>query len=164
MLSCYYADCMRSDPRTYSLDLDIGEIADGHHLIVRSISLTEHHLLFDFAYFPEVPEEAVLELWPNMCYGADVEPRGWNQGYSDAEWYERPVPGARYAYFDFFRPGYEWMRHFDRHGQPDSDYLRNRIARLTFDLRTGQARIDTQDTSASVVVRGPEPVWPSRHH
>jgi len=25
--------------RTYPLDLDIGELADGHHLIVRSISL-----------------------------------------------------------------------------------------------------------------------------
>jgi hypothetical protein len=27
-------------------------------------------------------------------------------------------------------------------GQPDSDYLQNRIAGLTFDLRTGEAQID----------------------
>jgi hypothetical protein len=31
------------------------------------------------------------------------------------------------------------MGHFDRHGQPDSDYQRNRIARLIFDLKTGEA-------------------------
>jgi hypothetical protein len=133
---------MRSDPRSYSLDLDIGEAADGYHLIVRSISLTAQHLLFDFAYIPEIPEERRGELWPNINYDADVSPRGWNAGSSDGEWYERPVPGARYAYFDFFRPGYEWTKHFDRHGQPDSDYLRNRIARLTFDLRTGHAQTE----------------------
>jgi hypothetical protein len=50
---------------------------------------------------------------------------------------------ARRPRFDFFRPDYEWMGHFDRSGQPDSDYLRNRIARLTFDLRTGEAQIGT---------------------
>ncbi len=55
--------------------------------------------------------------------------------------YERPVPEARYAWFDFFRTDYEWAGRFDRRGQPDSDYLRNRIARLTFDLETGEPRI-----------------------
>jgi hypothetical protein len=51
--------------------------------------------------------------------------------------YERPPPQARYAWFDFFRPDYVWI------GQPDSDdYLRNRIARLTFDLKTGEAQIE----------------------
>jgi hypothetical protein len=34
------------------------------------------------------------------------------------------------------------MGHFDRSGQPDSDYLRNRIARLTFDLKTGEAQVE----------------------
>lgn len=52
------------------------------------------------------------------------------------------MPAARYAWVDFFRPDYDWMGHFDRHGQPDSDYLRNRIARLIFDLKTGEAVID----------------------
>jgi hypothetical protein len=132
----------RSDPVTYSVALDIGEVADGFHLVVRSISLTDDQLLFDFVFVPEVPEERRLELWPNMSYDADVSPPGWNQGCSDAEWYERPVPEARHAWFDFFRPDYEWMGHFDRHGQPDGDYLRNRIARLTFDVKTGQARIE----------------------
>jgi hypothetical protein len=56
--------------------------------------------------------------------------------------YARPPLRARHASFDFFRPDYEWMGHCDRHGQPDSDYLRNRIARLTFDLKTGQAQIE----------------------
>lgn len=35
-----------------------------------------------------------------------------------------------------------WNQAFDRHGQPDGDYLRNRIARLTFDLKTGEAQIE----------------------
>jgi hypothetical protein len=77
-----------------------------------------------------------------MRYGADVSPPGWNQGCSDAEVYERPVPAARYAWFDFFRPDFDWMDHLDRRGQPDSDYLRNRVARLIFDPRTGQARVE----------------------
>jgi len=63
-------------------------------------------------------------------------------GVSDFGGFERPVPAARYAWVDFFRPDYDWMGHFDRHGQPDSDYLRNRIARLIFDLKTGEAVID----------------------
>jgi hypothetical protein len=138
----YYADCMRSDPRTCPLDLDIGDVADGYHLIVRSISLTGANLLVDWVFVPDVPEDRLGELWPNMSYDADVSPRGWNQACGRAEWYERPVPEARYAWLDFFRPDYGWMGHFDRHGQPDGDYLRNRIARLTFDLRTGEAQID----------------------
>ena len=36
---------------------------------------------------------------------------------------------------------YEWYVHFDRHGQPDDDYLRNRVARLTLDLKTGAAQV-----------------------
>jgi hypothetical protein len=76
-----------------------------------------------------------------MSYEADVSPGGWNQGVSDFGGFERPVPEARRAWLDFFRP-YDWKGHFDRHGQPDSDYLRNRIARLTFDLKTGEAQID----------------------
>jgi hypothetical protein len=55
--------------------------------------------------------------------------------------YARPPLKARYAWFDFFRPEYDWIAHFYPSGQPDSDYLRNRIARLTFDLRTGEAQI-----------------------
>jgi hypothetical protein len=133
---------MRSDPRTYSLGLDIGEVADGHHLVVRSISLTGENLLFEFAYVPDVPDERRGELWPNMSYDADVSPRGWNQASGCAEWYERPVPEARYALFDFFPPYYQWDRHLDRHGQPDDDYLRNRIARLIFDVKTGEAVLD----------------------
>jgi hypothetical protein len=55
--------------------------------------------------------------------------------------YERPPLKARYAWFDFFRPDYEWMVHFYPSGQPDSDCPRNQISRLTFDLRTGEAHI-----------------------
>ncbi len=65
-------------------------------------------------------------------------PPAWNQAWSEGEVYERPPPEARHAWFDFCQPDYEWMEHFDRGGQPDSDYLRNRIARLTFDLKTGE--------------------------
>jgi len=120
---------------TYPLDLDIGEVADGYHLIVRSISLTGEHLLFDYAFVPGLTEEARTEIWPNMNYGADVSPPGWNLACSEAEVYERPVPGASYAWFDFFRADYEFA------GVSDGDYLRNRISRMTFDLRTGEARI-----------------------
>jgi hypothetical protein len=34
------------------------------------------------------------------------------------------------------------MCDFDHSGQPDSDYLRNRIVKLTLDLRTGEAQIE----------------------
>ena len=52
--------------------------------------------------------------------------------------------GARYAWFDFFRPDYDWMVHVDWGGsrQPNRKHLRNRIARLIFDLKTGEAVID----------------------
>jgi hypothetical protein len=132
----------RSNRVMYSLDLDIGEVALGHHLIVRSISLTDENLLFDYAFVPELTEEGRGEVGPNMNYGADVSPPGWNQACSEAEVYERPVPEARRAWFDFFRPDYDWLGHLDRRGQPHSDYLRNRIARFTFDLKTGEARIE----------------------
>jgi hypothetical protein len=79
------------------------------------------NLLVDWAFVPEVPEERRGELWPNMSYDADVSPRGWNQGVSDFGGFERPVPEARRAWLDFFRPDYDWKGHFDRHGQPDSD-------------------------------------------
>ena len=62
-------------------------------------------------------------------------------GAGDDVQYQRPAPGARYALFDFFRSDYMWIGHFGRDGQPDPDYLRNRVARLTFDLRTGDARV-----------------------
>jgi hypothetical protein len=77
-----------------------------------------------------------------MSYDADVLPRGWNQGVSDFGGFERPVPEARYALIDFFRTDYDWRSPLDRHGQPGTDYLRNRIARLVFDLKTGEAMID----------------------
>jgi len=73
----------RSNPVTYSLDLDIGEVALGHHLIARGISLTDDNLILEWAFVPEVAEEAQQEVWPNMNYGADVSPSGWNQVVSD---------------------------------------------------------------------------------
>jgi hypothetical protein len=127
---------------THPLDLDIGEVALGHHLVVRGISLTSENLILEWAFVPEVAEEASGEVWPNMNYGADVSPPGWNQGVSDWDGFERPVPEARHAWLDFFHPDYDWMGHFDRRGQPDSDYLRNRIARLTFNLNTAEAHIE----------------------
>jgi hypothetical protein len=125
---------------THPLDLDIRDIADGYHLIARSISLSAEHLLFEFAFAPERSEEA--EVWLNMSYTADI-PVGQDYiGAGEDVQYARPPLGARYAWFDFFRPDYDWLVHFYPSGRPDSDYLRNRIARLTFDLMTGQARID----------------------
>lgn len=55
--------------------------------------------------------------------------------------YARPPRKARCAWFDFFRTDYEWYGNWHRSGQPDSDYQRNRISRLTFDLMTEQAQI-----------------------
>jgi hypothetical protein len=107
---------MRSDPRSYPLDLDIGEAADGHRLIVSGITLTGGNLILEWAFVPELAEEEHAEVWPNMNYDADVSPPGWNQGVSDFGGFERPVPEARHAWIDFFRPDYDWMGHFDRHG------------------------------------------------
>jgi hypothetical protein len=118
----------------YPLDLDIGEVADGYHLLARGVSLRGENLIFEWAVDPEPAEEG--EVWPEMAYGADVSPRGWNQGRSDWDVFERPVPKARQVWFDFFRTDYDWL------GQPDSDYLLNRVARLTLDLKTGEAQIE----------------------
>lgn len=54
---------------------------------------------------------------------------------------DRPPREARKAWFDFFAPDYVWEAHLDHRG-PDSDYPRNRIARLTVDLKTGAAQIE----------------------
>jgi hypothetical protein len=112
----------------------------GHHVIVKSISLSTRYLHLECDFLPELTEETE-GVWLNVFYDADDHPSWDCMGAGWDMQYERPALKARYAWFDFFRPDYEWMGHFDRHGQPDSDYLRNRIARLTFDLRTGEARI-----------------------
>ena len=125
---------------THPLDLDIGEVADGYHLIARSISLSAKHLLFEFAFAPEPTKEA--QVWLNMSYTADIPTSQDYIGAGDGVQYARPPLKARYAWFDFFRPDYEWYGHWDGSGQPDGDYLRNRIARLTFDLKTGEAHIE----------------------
>jgi hypothetical protein len=138
----WMAELKPPEPVTYPLDLDLGEMADGYHLIVTSIALTDEALLFDFKFEPEVPDEERAKLYPNMNYGADVSPPGWNQWASDADVYQRPVPEASYAWFDFFRPYYDWLVHLGPHGQPDDDYVRNRVLRLTFDMKTGEAQIE----------------------
>jgi hypothetical protein len=126
---------------THPLDLDIGEVADGYHLIARSISLSAKYLLFESTFAPELTKGT--RVWLNMSYDADIPPpnRDYIGAGGDVQ-YARPPLEARCAWFDFFRPDYDWMSHFDHRGQPDSDYLRNRIARLTFDLRTGAAQIE----------------------
>jgi hypothetical protein len=126
----------------HPLDLDAGEVADGYHLIARSICLSAEHLLCEFAFVPERTEEA--DVWLNASYGADIPVSQDYTGIGNEVRYARPSLKARYAWFDFFRCDYEWIVHVDwgGSGQPDSDFLRNRIARLTFDLRTGEAQID----------------------
>jgi hypothetical protein len=136
---------------SHPIDLDIGELADGYHLIVRSISLSAN-LNVDWVLVPDPPE--VADLWPEIRYDADVSPPGWNQWRADFDIFERPVPKARKAWFDFFRPYYEWYAHLDDHGQPDGDYLRNRMARLTFDLRTGEAKIEQPPLPGAASVPG----------
>ena len=78
-----------------------------------------------------------------MCYGADVPVSGDYIGAGDGVQYERPPRKARYAWFDFFP---DRLRVDDPlllpNGPSDSDYLRNRIARLTFDLKTAEAQIE----------------------
>jgi hypothetical protein len=125
---------------TWSLDLDIGEVAPGYHLIARSVTLFAKDLLFEYAFAPERAEDA--EVWLNMSYTADIPVSQDYIGAGDGVQYERPPLKARYAWFDFFRPDYEWYGQWDRHGQPDSDYQRNRISRLTLDLRTGAAQVE----------------------
>lgn len=124
------------------MDLDIGEVALGHHLIIRSVSLTDENLCFEYAFFPELAREAHEEVWLNMSYDADISPPDWNYvGAGGDVQYARPPVEARHAWFDFFRPDYDWMEHPGHRG-PDSDYVRNRIARLTVDLVTGNAHIE----------------------
>jgi hypothetical protein len=127
---------------TWSLNLDVGEVAPGYHLIARSVSLYANDLLFEYAFSPELTEEAHREVWLNMSYTSDIPVSQDYIGAGDGMQYERPPLKARYAWFDFFRPDYEWYGHWDRHGQPDSEYQRNRISRLTVDLRTGEAGIE----------------------
>jgi hypothetical protein len=126
------------DDRTYHLDLDIGEYPGGHHLIVRSIDVDDY-LVVNYVFVPEPAEGA--DLWPEIRYGANVSPDGWNRWRGDFNQFERPVPKARKVWFDFFRPYYEWFAHLDDRGQPDDDYLRNRVARLNLHLETGAAKI-----------------------
>jgi hypothetical protein len=131
-----------SDSVTYALDLEIGEVANGYRLIVRSILLTGKSLLVDCVFLPEPTDVSEAEYWPEIRYDADVSPRGWNQYRADFNVFERPVPKARHAWFDFFQPGYDWHVEFYSHEQPSNDYLRNRIARLTLDLKTGETQIE----------------------
>ena len=109
-IDCYYADCMEFGSRTYPVDLDIGELADGHHLIVRNIAVSGN-LVVDWVLVPEPAEEA--DLWPEIRYDADVSPSGWNGWRADFDVFERPVPKARKVWFDFFRPYYEWYAHLE---------------------------------------------------
>lgn len=125
---------------THPIDLDIGEVVDGYHLIARSISLSTQQLLFEFAFAPGRAEGA--DAWLNMSYTADIPVSQDHIGAGNAVQYARPPLRARSAWFDFFRTDYEWTERLDRHGQPDDDYLRNRIVRLTFNLKTGQAQIE----------------------
>jgi hypothetical protein len=128
---------------TYSLDLDIGEVALEYHLIARSVSLTAEDLFFEYAFVPELTEEAHKQVWLNMDYDADISPPNWNWVGAEGDvQYARPPLEARHAWFDFFPPDFVWEEHLGRRGQPDSHYLRNRIARLTIDLRTGEAQIE----------------------
>src|SRR5690348_17121612 len=101
----------------HPIDLDVGEVAGGCHLIARSISLSATYLLFEFAFVPEPAEGA--DVWLNTCYGADL-PVSWNYvGAGDDVQYERPPPAARYAWFDFSRPG----RRGSRREQPVGERL-----------------------------------------
>jgi hypothetical protein len=52
----------RSSLMTYSLDLDIGEVADGYRMVVRGVSLRGENLLFECEFVPEPAEGA--EVWP----------------------------------------------------------------------------------------------------
>jgi hypothetical protein len=118
-----------------------GEVADGHHLIVQSVALSHEDLMFSYGYDSELTEEEhdLLDMW----YDADISPPNFDYaGAGRSLKYARPPLAARHAWFDFFHPDYVYEEHFDRQGQPDSDYLRNRIARLTVDLKTGDAQIE----------------------
>ena len=115
----------------------------GYRLIARSVSLTDEDLYFEFAFAPERTEEARKEVWLNMFYDADISPPDWNYvGAGEEVQYARPPLAARDAWFDFFPPDFVWDEHLDARG-PDSDYLRNRISRLTVDLNTGEAHIES---------------------
>ena len=74
---------------TYPLDLDVGEVADGYHLIARTITLYPEDLLFEFAFVPERAEGA--QVWLNMSYTADSPTSQDYIGAGDDVQYARPA-------------------------------------------------------------------------
>ncbi len=129
---------------TYPLDLDVGEVARGYHLIAKSISLSADVVYLAYAFQPELADEALPDVFLNVSYDADVPPHRYDYiaSWDDVQ-YARPPREARYLWFDIFPPDFDWVKHFDfSNRQPDDVYRRNRIARLTFYLRRGNAFIE----------------------
>ena len=114
---------------SYSLELDVGEVVLGHRLIVLVISLTAERLFFEYAFVPEVTEAERHDVFLNM-FTTPISrlPIGTTK-------IAGPLDGGASA------EGARALHAASARGS-DSDYLRNRIARLTVDVTTGEAQIE----------------------
>jgi len=137
----------------YEFDVDVGDVAPGHRLFARGVCLFSDQLSLNYAWVPGLKHhygEGPVDIWPNVWYDADVSPpdQTMTGAYGPCDGgpvtegrfqYSRPCAGARYAYFDFFKPEFDPLEHVDRDWRPDAEYLKNRVSRLTVDLESGHA-------------------------
>lgn len=124
------------DPREctdYRADLDIGELAPGHRLIMRGICLGSGRLWLHYARVPGITQAQGEDsgVWLNVEYGADVPASTDYEGSYDTSGglssegeigYERPPAQARRVWFDFSATS-------------DDEH---RVVRVMVDLATGQ--------------------------
>ena len=126
----------------------------GHRFVVRGIRLFGDQLTIHYAWVPGLTVDySEGDIYPNIRYDADVQPdNSTDMGsyapceggpYTDGKiQYAQPPAEARYAFFDFFRPDYDCDGENFR-GTADEEYLANRVSRLTVELRTGRAVLES---------------------
>jgi hypothetical protein len=146
--------CAEARHIRYPVGLDVGDVVPGHRFIVRGICLFHHQLTLHYAWVPGLTVDyADGSIFPNFSYIADVPPTSQDHmgSYAPSEGgpytegkiqYTQPPTAARYVFFDFFSPEFDYDVHFDRRGRPDREYLENRVSRLTVELATGHAVIE----------------------
>jgi hypothetical protein len=144
----------RNCPDEYALGADLGEVSPGYHLIADGFCLHRGYLTLFYSSTGGLsgrwePSELSLNAW----YDADVSPASGNyhgsiglsedgdriEGHVE---YDAPPTAATVAWFDFFPVDFDIDMHIDKHWVPDSDYLSNRLSRLTIDLASRTASFE----------------------
>jgi hypothetical protein len=133
-------DCM-----DLSFDLGIGELAPGHQVIARGICLHDGGLVLHYEFAPGLTAEETYrnlsQFSFHVSYETDVPadrddastgvlaPSMGGATTRGSRSFRSPPREARLAWFDFFTAD-----HYDPEG---------RVSRLTVDLITGDARVET---------------------